>query len=196
MSADKNPSFMRSIGRKKLALHDVLTMPGIVQLFFRWINSPVIKNIKMHNLEFVSIEKYMWSSFFIVKVVLPAVVPASPLVALLRSWTGVKHVSKYIYIYYVQRWRDYIYMGFELEVDECDWITCVNFCSLSLRGVKLLRPLPFRLCMFVHMHIPNQTESLVFVARRSVRGLLCPFLVHCLRALSRVPRAQQPWIGS
>jgi hypothetical protein len=164
---------------KVRGLHGVSTMPGIVQLF---------KNIKMHNLEFVSIEKYMWSSFVIVKVVLPAVVPASPLVALLRSWTGVKHVSKYIYIY--------IYMGFELEVDECDWITCVNFCSLSLRGGKLLRPLPFRLCMFVHMHIPNQTESLVFVARRSVRGLLCPFLVHCLRALSRVPRAQQPWIGS
>ena len=48
--------------------------------------------------------------------------------------------------------------------------------------------------MYILMHIPSQTESPLFLATKAVRGLLCPSLLLLLRSLSRVPRAQKPWI--
>ncbi|XP_062153265.1 uncharacterized protein LOC133861496 isoform X1 [Alnus glutinosa] len=68
-------------------------------------------------------------------------------------------------------------------------------CNMWWREPKLLRPCPIRCCMVLHMLIPNQTESQVFVAEKTVRGFLCPFLLHLLRYLPRVPRTQAPWIG-
>ena len=48
--------------------------------------------------------------------------------------------------------------------------------------------------IYILMHIPSQTESPLFLATKAVRGLLCPSLLLLLRSLSRVPRAQKPWI--
>ena len=42
-------------------------------------------------------------------------------------------------------------------------------------------------CMFIRMHVPSQTERILFVASKAVRGLLCPSPLLLLRSLSRVP---------
>ena len=43
------------------------------------------------------------------------------------------------------------------------------------------------------MHLPSQTERPLFIATRTLWGLLCPSLLLLLCSLSRVPRAQKPW---
>ena len=47
--------------------------------------------------------------------------------------------------------------------------------------------------MFICMQLPSQTERPLFLASRTLWGLLCPSLLLLLCSLSRVPRAQKPW---
>ena len=52
---------------------------------------------------------------------------------------------------------------------------------------------------FIQMHVPNQTETPLSVARtavRALRGLLCPCTMLLLRSLPRASRAQKPSNGS
>ena len=43
------------------------------------------------------------------------------------------------------------------------------------------------------MHLPSQTERPLFIATRTLWGLLCPSLLLLLCSLSRVPRTQKTW---
>ena len=85
-----------------------------------------------------------------------------------------------------------------------NFVYCLLFfaCSCLYRRPKLFGATHFGAGFgrnFIRMHVPNQTETPLWVARTAVgalRGLLCPSPMLFLRSLPRTPRAQKTSYGS
>ena len=85
-----------------------------------------------------------------------------------------------------------------------NFVYCLLFfaCRCFYRRPKLFGAFQFRAGFgrnFIRMHIPNQTERPLWVARTAMPalwGLLCPSPMLFLRSLPRAPRAHKPSNGS